>query len=55
MLNICNIITMNYLSVDSILYNQMRFDILIKDYKWNNDSLNNIENNELMLKLKNLI
>ena len=55
MLNLCNTLTMKYLSVDSILYNQMKFENFIKDYKWKNNSLNNIENNELFLKLKNLI
>ena len=29
------------------------FENLLKDYQWNNEELNSIENNELMIKLKN--
>ena len=54
-LNICNTIIMKYLSVDSILNNQIIMENLFKDYLWNNSSLSVIENNELILKLKNLI
>ena len=46
---------MKYLSVDSILNNQIIMENLFKDYLWNNSSLSVIENNELILKLKNLI
>ena len=46
---------MKYLSIDSILYNQIMIENLIKDYNWNNSLLNNINNNELILKLKTLI
>ena len=54
-LNLCNTTIMKYLSVDSILYNQMIFENLIKDQNWNNKSLNNIENNEYIINLKALI
>ena len=54
-LHICNNIIMKYLSIDSILYYQIKMENLFNDYKWNNPSLNNIENNELFMKLKTLI
>ena len=52
---LCNAINMKYLSIDSILYNQMMIENLLKDYNWNNTSLNNIKNNELILGIKTLI
>ena len=52
-LNLCNEIIYEYFSVDSIIYNQIMFENLLKDYQWNNEELNSIENNELMIKLKN--
>ena len=54
-LHICNKILLKYISIDSILYNQMKLENLFKDYKWNNPILNNIEKNELINKLKTLI
>ena len=32
----------------------MLFENLIKDYKWNNPELKNIESNELVFQLKNI-
>ena len=54
-LNMCNTTIMKYLSVDSILYNQIIFENLIKEHKRNNKSLNDIEDNENILNLKALI
>ena len=54
-LHICNKILLKYMSIDSILYNQMKLENLFKDYNWNNPILNNIEKNELINKLKTLI
>ena len=54
-LHICNKILLKYISIDSILYNQMRLENLFKDYNWNNPILNNIEKNELIDKLKTFI
>ena len=54
-IEICNTINMKYLSLDSILYNQIIFENLLRDYHWNNSLLNNVKNNELILKLKTLI
>ena len=54
-LELCNTINMKYLSLNSLLYNQIMIENLLKDYNWNNSSLNNIKNNELILKLQTLI
>ena len=51
-IRICNEIISNYLSVESILYNQIMLQNLFKDYKWNNQELNGIENNNLINNLK---
>ena len=50
-----NAINMKCLYLDSILYNQIMMENLLKDYNWNNTSLNNIKNNELILGIKTLI
>ena len=50
-IRICNEIMTNYLSVESILYNQIMLENLFKDYKWNNDELNDIGNNKLIINL----
>ena len=42
-----------YLSIDYLLSNMICLESLFKDYKWNNPSLNKIENNNLVVKLKN--
>ena len=54
-IRICNEIMSNYLSVESILYNQIMLENILKDYKWNNQELNSIDNNNLVLNLKKLI
>ena len=54
-LNLCNDISKKYMSVDSIMYNQMILENLLKDYKWNNPNLNSIKNIELIYKLKQVI
>ena len=50
-INGCNEIISNYASLDSIIYNQILLENLLKDYKWNNPELNNIECNNLITKL----
>ena len=54
-LHICNQILLKYMSIESILYNQIKLENLFKDYNWNNPILNNIEKNNLIDKLKTLI
>ena len=53
-LNITNKIIYKYLSIDSLLYNQIKIEQLLNDYKWNDQSLNNIQNNKMIIKLKNI-
>ena len=54
MINICNEILDKYLSIDNLLYNQIMLENILKDYKWNDNSLNDIRNNELIIKFNNL-
>ena len=54
-LSLCNEILCKYISIDYILYNQIKLENLFKDYKWNNPELNDIENNELISKLQEFI
>ena len=51
-INICNDIIFKYISIDNILYNQIIFENLLKDYKWNDNCLKNIVNNNNIKKLK---
>ena len=54
-INCCNEIISKYLSIEQLTYNQIMLENLLKDYKWNNSSLNNLKNNELIIKLNNLL
>ena len=54
-INAYNAILFKYFSVENIIYNQIKLENLFKDYHWNNSSLNSIENNELIINLKNLV
>ena len=47
-----NEIIYKYLSVDALLYNQIKLENLFRDYKWNNPLLNNIRNNKYIINLK---
>ena len=51
----CNEFIAKYYSIENIIYNQIKFDNIFKDYKWNNPELNNFDKNELIIQLKNLI
>ena len=42
-----------YFSVDNIVYNQIIFENLMKDYIWNNPKMKSIYNNELIKGLTN--
>ena len=55
MIQKCNEIVSKYYSIECIIYNLMKLENLLKDYRWNNPALSNVENNELILQLKNLI
>lgn len=52
-INKTNEIIHKYISIDTLLYNQIKLENLFKDYKWNNPLLNSIKNNEMIMKLKN--
>jgi hypothetical protein len=52
LLSTCNEIVSKYNSVDYILYNLIKLENLLKDYKWNNPKLNDIQNNEFMNNFK---
>ena len=54
-LNICNKIISKYNSIDFVLYNNIIFENLLKDYKWNNPSLNNLKNIALIKELFKLL
>ena len=51
----CNEIISKYYSIEYILYNQIKLENLFKDYKWNDPTLNNYDNNKFIIELKNLI
>ena len=51
----CNEIISKYYSIEYILYNQIKLENLFKDYKWNDPTLNNYDNNKFIIDLKNLI
>ena len=40
LISLCNDILYNYMSIDSILYNQIILENLFKDYEWKNPYLN---------------
>ena len=55
LISLCNDILYNYMSIDSILYNQIILENLFKDYEWKNPYLNRIESNELINKFNYII
>lgn len=48
----CNDLVSKYYTVEEIIYNQMKIENLLKDYKWNDTKLKNIENNDFFIELK---
>lgn len=50
----CNEIIAKYYSIENIIYNQIKIENLMKDYRWNDPRLNNLDNNELITQLKNI-
>ena len=47
-----NEIIYKYFSVENLLYNQIRFENLMKDYNWNNIEMKSIRQNKLIIDLK---
>jgi hypothetical protein len=54
-INNCNKLINKYYSIESILYNQIKMEQLLQDYKWNNQELANIKNNEIIIDINNII
>ena len=53
-IDICNEIIQKYMSYECILYNQIMFEQLLMNYRWNDNSLKKLANNNLIIMLKNL-
>ena len=53
LMNLCSKIIYKYYSIENILYNQIRFENLLNDYKWNNPKLKNVQNNKYILEIRN--
>ena len=51
-IHMCNEIVYKYASIDSLIKNQIFVENILKDYKWNDSALNNVENNNLFIQLK---
>ena len=48
----CNNIVSKYITIENILYNQMKLECLWKDYKWNNPQNEKKQKEDLILELK---
>ena len=48
----CNDIVSKYVTIESIVYNQMKLEYLWKDYKWNNPQYEIKEKDDMILNLK---
>ena len=48
----CNDMVSKYITIESIIYNQIRLDNLLKDYKWNNPQYESNQKDEFILGLK---
>ena len=48
----CNNLVAKYITIESILYNQMKLECLWKDYKWNNPQNEVNQKDSLLLDLK---
>ena len=51
----CNEIVSKYYSIECVVSYLIKLENLLKDYRWNNPGLNNLDNNELISDLKNII
>lgn len=54
-IDICDRILCKYASIDTIVYNQLLLENLLKDYKWNDPKLNNVTSNNLFSELKSYL
>ena len=53
LMTLCSKIIYRFNSIENILYNQIRFENLLNDYKWNNPKLKNVQNNKTILEMRN--
>ena len=53
-INRINNIIYKYMSIDPLLYNQIKLENLFNDYKWNKNILNNIQSNVMVNQLNNI-
>ena len=53
LITLCSKIIYKYHSIENILYNQIRFENLLNDYKWNDPKLKNVQNNKTILEIRN--
>ena len=53
LINLCSKIIYKYFSIENILYNQIKFENLLSDYRWNNPKLKNVQNNKTILEIRN--
>ena len=53
LINLSSKIIYKYYSIENILYNQIKFENLLNDYKWNNPKLKNVQNNKTILEIRN--
>ena len=54
-IDVCDRILCKYASIDTIVYNQLLLENLLKDYKWNDPKLNNVTSNNLFSELKSYL
>ena len=55
LINLSSKIIYKYFSVENILYNQIKFENLLNDYRWNNPKLKNVQYNKTLLEIRNNI
>ena len=48
----CNDVLKRYISIENLIYNQIRLESLFKDYKWNNPQYDLDEKNDFLIQLK---
>ena len=48
----CNDIVAKYITIENILYNQIKLEYLWKDYKWNNLQYEKQQKDDLIMNLK---
>ena len=55
LINTCNDIIAKYITIEKIVYNQMKLDYLWKDYKWNNPQNEIKEKDDLIMVKRKIV